>query len=63
MSEAEHLTAQAKLDKHEDPFKDKHPKGYQHGLILETKDRTYKLFAKEYNFRELFVFVLNQSVQ
>lgn len=63
MNEAEHLTAQAKLDKNEDPFKDKHPKNYQHGVIIETHNRQFKLFAKEYNFRELFVFVLKSQIE
>lgn len=63
MNEADYQTAHAKLEKNEDPFKDKHPKNYSHGLLLETKDRTFQLFAKEYNLKELFVFVLNKSLQ
>ncbi|CDW83000.1 UNKNOWN [Stylonychia lemnae] len=58
----EQFSAQVKIEKNEDPFKDKNPAGWEHGVIVETKDRIYKLYSNDYNFKELFVFVLNQSL-
>lgn len=48
------------LGNKEDPFKDKYPKGWEHAIIIETTERHYRLFAKEYSFKELFLFVLTQ---
>lgn len=62
MNVVEQFCASAKVEKNEDPFKNKHPAGWEHGMILEIKDRVYKLYSNDYNFRELFVFILNKSL-
>ncbi len=54
---------QPRRDSKDDPFKLKHPQGWEYGLAIETRDRVYKLFAKEYNLRELFVYMINQCLK
>lgn len=54
-----HATQQ-KLESNDDPFKRTHPAGWDHCVILETKDRKYELFSNDYNFKELFVYSLRQ---
>ena len=51
------------LENKEDPFKDKFPKGYEHAIIIQTNERCYRLFAKDYNFKELFLYVLNKCIE
>lgn len=59
----ETYTAQAILQNKEDPFKDKCPKGWEHAIVLETKERKYNLFAKDYNFKCRFMFVLEECMK
>lgn len=62
MNILEEYTAHGLLENKEDPFKDKYPKGWEHAIVIETTDRSYKLFAKDYNFKELFLFVLKKLI-
>lgn len=55
------VNVQLMLSNKEDPFTDKHPEGWEHGVILRTKKWTYHLFAKDYNFREQFVYLINYA--
>jgi hypothetical protein len=48
----------SKLQNNEDPFKNKYPEGWEHACIIETKERNYKLFAKDYAKKETFVYTL-----
>jgi hypothetical protein len=57
------FSVQVLLQNKEDPFKDKHPPGWEHGIIIITKERVFKLFAKDYNFKELFLFMLNYGLK
>jgi hypothetical protein len=59
MSIMKENTALARLESGEDPFKNKHPEGWDHGIVIETRERVYRLFANEYNFKELFLYILN----
>jgi hypothetical protein len=63
MNIVKEFSTQSKLENNEDPFKNKHPEGWEHGIIIETKDRVYKLYSNDYNFKELFIFVLNKCLQ
>lgn len=49
-----------KLEANADPFKNKHPNGYEHGFMVKTKEREYILYSKDYNLKELFVYTLKQ---
>ena len=57
------FTAMSKLENNEDPFKNKYPEGWEHAFILETKERTYRLFSNDYSFKELFIYTLKQMLE
>lgn len=59
MNAVQQYSALVRLENNEDPFKNKYPEGWEHGCVVETKDKVLKLYAKDYNFKELFVYLLN----
>lgn len=49
-------STQQKLQCNMDPFEKEYPEGYEHGLQINCKNRKYRIFSKDYNFKELFLF-------
>jgi hypothetical protein len=52
------ISTQKKLECNIDPFEKQYPSGYEHGIQINCKDRKYRIFSKEYNFIEMFLYAL-----
>jgi len=46
-----------------DPYKRDYPEGYNHGLIINCRERDFTLYSSDYNFRELFVYTLQELLK
>lgn len=51
-----------KLQNNLDPFEKQYPSGYDHGVTVVTTERSYRLFTKDYNFKELFLYTMQQML-
>lgn len=60
---ADEVTAGSKIENNIDPFKISHPHGWEHGFVIETPERKYTLYSKDFKLKELFLYMLNQILK